>query len=115
MDLDNAAKLKIFSAEHRQLVKIAADSGLCTSPVARAVAISAVCGPEQQPKVLGHFRNAATTAGFYCPTLEMAQHGVRLAITLLLKPDLKTGSSRIANFFECLWVNVLPHFMNADC
>ena len=50
MDLDNAAKLKIFSAEHRELVKIAADSGLCTSPVARVVAISVLlCGHKNNP------------------------------------------------------------------
>lgn len=81
MDLDNAAKLKIFSAEHRELVKIAADFGLVYKPCGAGggdIGI-AFADTEQQPMVLDNFRNAATTAGFYCPTLEMAQHGVRLA------------------------------------
>ena len=81
MDLDNAAKLKIFSAEHRELVKIAAGFGLVYKPCGAGggdIGI-AFADTKRQPKVLDNFRNAATTAGFYCPTLEMAQHGVRLA------------------------------------
>ena len=81
IDLDNAAKLKIFSAEHQELVKIAAEFGLVYKPCGAGggdIGI-AFADTQQQPTVLENFRKAATTAGFYCPTLEMAQHGVRLA------------------------------------
>ena len=81
MDLDNAAKLKIFSADQREVDKIAADFGLVYKPCGAGggdIGI-AFADTEQQPMVLDNFRNAATAAGFYCPTLEMAQHGVRFA------------------------------------
>ena len=102
MDLDNAAKLKIFSAEHRELVKIAADFGLVYKPCgAGGGDIGIAFADTKQPMVLDNFRNAATTAGFYCPTLEM----VNMASDSPNNPgakttDLKTGSSRIANFFR---------------
>ena len=81
MTLDNAADLKIFSAEHQELVKIAADFGLVYKPCGAGggdIGI-AFADTKQQPTVLENFRTAATTAGFLCPTLEMARHGVRFA------------------------------------
>ena len=81
MDLDNAADLKIFSAEHQELVKIASALGLVYKPCGAGGGDIGIAFTDltQGTNALEDFRNAATAAGFYCPTLETDQHGVRLA------------------------------------
>jgi mevalonate kinase len=81
MDLDNSANLKIFSAEHQELVKIADSRGLVYKPCGAGGGDIGIAFADhtQRPSILEDFRAAATAAGFYCPTLEMAQHGVRFA------------------------------------
>jgi phosphomevalonate kinase len=81
MDLDNSADLKIFSSEHQELVKIAGSIGLVYKPCGAGGGDIGIAFADhtQRPSILEDFRAAATAAGFYCPTLEMAQHGVRFA------------------------------------
>ena len=81
MDLDKAAELKIFSAEHEELVKIATAFGLVYKPCGAGGGDIGIAFADltQGTDVLEDFRMAATAAGFYCPKLETDQHGVRLA------------------------------------
>ena len=115
MDLDNAAKLKIFSAEHRELVKIAPTSGLCTSPVAQVVAISVLPLRTQNnnPWFSIIFATQQPLPDFIAPHwrwLNMASDSPNNPGAKTT--DLNTGSSRIANFFRMPVASALPHCTN---
>ena len=102
MDLDNAAKLKIFSAEHRELVKIAADWGLCTSPVAQVVAISVLPLRTQNnnPWFSIIFATQQPLPDFIAPHWRWLNMASDSPNNPVLKPLIRHGSSRIANFFR---------------